>query len=95
MWGAQSRVEAAVRALRRGLPAIVLDDRERENEGDFVLLAEHATPEVVHFMLREGRGLLCAPWTSSGPANSPWRPWWQTPRIPKRPPLPFPSTTSP
>ncbi|MBE3549813.1 MAG: 3,4-dihydroxy-2-butanone 4-phosphate synthase [Brockia lithotrophica] len=61
MWGAQSRVEAAVRALRRGLPAIVLDDRERENEGDFVLLAEHATPEVVHFMLREGRGLLCAP----------------------------------
>ncbi|RKQ84606.1 GTP cyclohydrolase II [Brockia lithotrophica] len=61
MWEAQLRVEAAVRALRQGLPAIVLDDRDRENEGDFVLLAEHATPDVVHFMLREGRGLLCAP----------------------------------
>jgi len=59
--GAQLRVEAAVRALRQGLPAIVHDDRDRENEGDFVLLAEHATPDVVHFMLREGRGLLCAP----------------------------------
>ncbi len=42
---------------------IVCDDEDRENEGDFVMLAEFATPEAVNFMAKEGRGLICTPIT--------------------------------
>lgn len=51
----------AVEALRNGRMIIVVDDADRENEGDLVLAAEKATPELVNFMLREARGLLCVP----------------------------------
>jgi len=54
-------VEEAVAALRGGRMIIVVDDEDRENEGDLVMAAEKATPEAVNFMLREGRGLLCVP----------------------------------
>ncbi|MHB8078253.1 MAG: bifunctional 3,4-dihydroxy-2-butanone-4-phosphate synthase/GTP cyclohydrolase II [Candidatus Krumholzibacteriia bacterium] len=52
-------IEAAVAALRRGETVIVVDDRDRENEGDFVLAAEHVTAEAVNFITKHGRGLLC------------------------------------
>ncbi|GIO30818.1 MULTISPECIES: bifunctional 3,4-dihydroxy-2-butanone-4-phosphate synthase/GTP cyclohydrolase II [Paenibacillus] len=54
-------IEDAIRDLREGKVVIVVDDEDRENEGDFVALAEKATPEVINFMITEGRGLVCVP----------------------------------
>ena len=48
---------------REGKFLIVVDDEDRENEGDFIIAAEKITPEKVNFMLKEGRGVLCAPIT--------------------------------
>ena len=56
-----STIEAAVAAIRRGEVVVVVDAEDRENEGDFVCAAEKATPEVVNFMIRHGRGQLCMP----------------------------------
>ncbi len=56
-------IQEAIDDLKQGKVVIVVDDENRENEGDFVALAEHTTPEVVNFMVSEGRGLLCAPIT--------------------------------
>lgn len=57
------RIEDAIYDLMRGKVIIVVDDEDRENEGDFVALAEKATPEVINFMITEGRGLVCLPIT--------------------------------
>ncbi|PCK21033.1 3,4-dihydroxy-2-butanone-4-phosphate synthase [Bacillus pumilus] len=54
-------VDEAVNALKQGKIIIVVDNEDRENEGDFVALAEHATPEVINFMALHGRGLICTP----------------------------------
>ncbi|AKM19520.1 MULTISPECIES: bifunctional 3,4-dihydroxy-2-butanone-4-phosphate synthase/GTP cyclohydrolase II [Geobacillus] len=56
-------IEAALDALKNGEVIIVCDDEDRENEGDFVALAEKATPDVVNFMITHGRGLVCVPIT--------------------------------
>ena len=56
-------VEAAIEALRQGKMVIVVDAKERENEGDFVCGAETMTPEMVDFMLKIGRGTMCTPIT--------------------------------
>jgi 3,4-dihydroxy 2-butanone 4-phosphate synthase / GTP cyclohydrolase II len=56
-------IEEALEDLRNGKMVIVCDDEDRENEGDFVMLAEYATPEAINFMAKEGRGLICAPIT--------------------------------
>ncbi len=56
-------VEEAIEAFARGEFVIVVDDEDRENEGDFIVAAEKITPEKVNFMLKNGRGLLCAPIT--------------------------------
>lgn len=56
-------IEAALADLRRGRMVIVVDDADRENEGDLVMAAEHATPAAVNFMARFGRGLICVPTT--------------------------------
>jgi 3,4-dihydroxy 2-butanone 4-phosphate synthase/GTP cyclohydrolase II len=56
-----STIEAAVAAIRRGAAVIVVDAEDRENEGDFVCAAEKAGPEIVNFMIREGRGQVCMP----------------------------------
>jgi 3,4-dihydroxy 2-butanone 4-phosphate synthase/GTP cyclohydrolase II len=48
-----------------GKVVIVVDDEDRENEGDFIALAEKATPEVINFMIKEGRGLVCTPITAA------------------------------
>lgn len=58
------RVEEAIYELMRGKVVIVVDDEDRENEGDFVALAEKATPEVINFMITQGRGLVCLPITA-------------------------------
>ncbi|MDU4696812.1 MULTISPECIES: bifunctional 3,4-dihydroxy-2-butanone-4-phosphate synthase/GTP cyclohydrolase II [Paenibacillus] len=58
------RVEEAIYELMRGKVIIVVDDEDRENEGDFVALAEKATPEVINFMISQGRGLVCLPITA-------------------------------
>lgn len=57
-------IEDAIYDLMRGKVVIVVDDEDRENEGDFVALAERATPEVINFMITEGRGLVCVPITA-------------------------------
>ena len=58
-------IPEALTALQKGEIIIVVDDEDRENEGDFVCVAEHATPEVVNFMARYGRGLICTPLTEA------------------------------
>ena len=54
-------VERAVADIAAGRPIVVVDDEDRENEGDLVIAAEKATPEIVAFMMSECRGLICAP----------------------------------
>ncbi|MBT3741575.1 3,4-dihydroxy-2-butanone-4-phosphate synthase [Polaribacter sp.] len=56
-------IEAAINDIRNGKIIIVVDDENRENEGDFLAAAEKATPEMVNFMATHGRGLICAPLT--------------------------------
>lgn len=58
-------IDAALEDFRQGKFVIVVDDEDRENEGDFITPAEMITPDKVNFMLREGRGVLCAPITIS------------------------------
>ncbi|MFR9621115.1 MAG: bifunctional 3,4-dihydroxy-2-butanone-4-phosphate synthase/GTP cyclohydrolase II [Rikenellaceae bacterium] len=54
-------IEEAIEDFRNGKMLIVVDDEDRENEGDFIMAAEKITPEDVNFMLKNGRGVLCAP----------------------------------
>ncbi|MDX8290727.1 bifunctional 3,4-dihydroxy-2-butanone-4-phosphate synthase/GTP cyclohydrolase II [Metabacillus indicus] len=54
-------ISEAIEDLKNGKVVIVVDDEDRENEGDFVALADHATPEVINFMIKHGRGLVCVP----------------------------------
>ncbi len=56
-------IEEAIEDFKAGNFIIVVDDEDRENEGDFIVAAEKITPEQVNFMLKEGRGVLCAPIT--------------------------------
>jgi len=53
-------IELAIDAIKEGQLVIVVDDEDRENEGDFIVAARHATPEVINFMSKVGRGLICA-----------------------------------
>ena len=52
-------VEEVLEDFRQGKVVIVVDDEDRENEGDFIVAAEKITPEIVNFMLHNGRGVLC------------------------------------
>ena len=54
-----STIEAAIEDIRQGRMVILVDDEDRENEGDLTMAAEHATPEAINFMARHGRGLIC------------------------------------
>lgn len=56
-------IEDALEDIRKGKVIIVVDDEDRENEGDFITAARNATPEVINFMATHGRGLICAPLT--------------------------------
>ena len=55
------RIEDAIEDIRNGKLVIVVDDEDRENEGDFITAARNVTPEVINFMSKHGRGLICAP----------------------------------
>lgn len=57
------RIEEAIYDLMLGKPVLVVDDEDRENEGDLIALADKATPEIINFMIREARGLVCVPIT--------------------------------
>ena len=61
--GPFAAVEDAVAAIRRGEMVIVVDDEDRENEGDLTMAAEKVTPEAINFMAKHGRGLVCLPMT--------------------------------
>ena len=53
-------IESAIADIKKGKLIIVVDDEDRENEGDFVTAASNVTPELINFMSKEGRGLICA-----------------------------------
>ena len=59
-----NKIEEAIEDIKKGKIVIVVDDENRENEGDFIASAEKATPELVNFMIKHGRGLVCAPLNS-------------------------------
>jgi 3,4-dihydroxy 2-butanone 4-phosphate synthase / GTP cyclohydrolase II len=54
-------IEEAIFEIQQGRVVIVVDDEDRENEGDFLTAARNATPELINFMATHGRGLICAP----------------------------------
>ena len=54
-------IEGAIQAIKNGEVIIVVDDEDRENEGDFICAAGKVTPDIINFMSKEGRGLICAP----------------------------------
>jgi len=56
-------IEEAIAEIKAGKVVIVIDDEDRENEGDFIAAAECATPEMINFMVTHGRGLVCTPIT--------------------------------
>ncbi len=60
-----SKIEEALEELKKGNMIIVVDDEDRENEGDLLMAAEKATPEAVNFMATHGRGLICVPMTEA------------------------------
>jgi 3,4-dihydroxy 2-butanone 4-phosphate synthase/GTP cyclohydrolase II len=57
-------IDEAIEEFRAGRIVIVVDDEERENEGDFIIAAEKTTPELINFLTKEGRGVLCVPLTA-------------------------------
>ncbi|WP_028610483.1 bifunctional 3,4-dihydroxy-2-butanone-4-phosphate synthase/GTP cyclohydrolase II [Paenibacillus harenae] len=57
------KIEEALNDLKQGKPIIVVDDEDRENEGDLIALADKTTPEIINFMITEARGLVCVPIT--------------------------------
>jgi 3,4-dihydroxy 2-butanone 4-phosphate synthase / GTP cyclohydrolase II len=57
-------IESVIADVRKGKTVIVVDDADRENEGDLILAAQHVTPDAVNFMAKHGRGLICVPTTS-------------------------------
>ena len=61
---ALATIEEAIQDFRDGKPVILVDDEDRENEGDLIIAAEKVTPEAVNFMVTHGRGLVCMPLTS-------------------------------
>jgi 3,4-dihydroxy 2-butanone 4-phosphate synthase/GTP cyclohydrolase II len=59
-----SAIEEAIEDIRQGKIVIVVDDEDRENEGDFIMAAEKCTPEAMNFMIKYGRGIPCVPTTA-------------------------------
>ncbi len=56
-----NKIDEAVEDLKAGKPIIVVDDENRENEGDFLALSDRATPDIINFMITYGKGLVCVP----------------------------------
>ena len=59
------RIDEAIEDIRAGKMVVVVDDEDRENEGDLICAAEYVTPEIVNFMTKEGRGVICVPLTEA------------------------------
>ena len=57
-------IESVIADLKKGKMVVIVDDAQRENEGDLIMAAEHVTSEAINFMARFGRGLICVPTTS-------------------------------
>ncbi|MCX6894234.1 MAG: 3,4-dihydroxy-2-butanone-4-phosphate synthase, partial [Verrucomicrobia bacterium] len=57
-------IDSVVADLKRGKMVIIVDDEDRENEGDLIMAGQHATPHAINFMAKHGRGLICVPTTS-------------------------------
>src|SRR5512145_1305346 len=53
-------IQSAIEDIKKGKMVIAVDDEDRENEGDFIIAARYASPEVINFMSKHGRGLICA-----------------------------------
>ena len=88
------RVVEAIRAFEKGEIIVVTDDDDRENEGDLILAAAHATPEKVAFIIRHTSGIVCAPVTPPTPAVSASSPWSPTTTPRSAPPSPSPSISA-
>ena len=58
-------VEQAIKTVKAGKLIVIVDDEDRENEGDLMVAAEKATPEIINFMTKQGRGLICMPLTKA------------------------------
>ncbi len=85
-----SKVEEALEALAKGRIVIVVDDEDRENEGDFVAAAESITPETIEFMITHGRGLLCMPIMPETAARLELRPMVEQNNAPHKTPYTVP-----
>ncbi|MFO0951277.1 MAG: 3,4-dihydroxy-2-butanone-4-phosphate synthase [Isosphaeraceae bacterium] len=85
-----SRIEDALEAIAAGKVVIVVDDEDRENEGDFVAAADRVTPEVVEFMITHGRGQLCMPITADLAERLELRPMVERNTAPHRTPFTVP-----
>ena len=57
-------IESVIADIRKGKMVIVVDDADRENEGDLIMAAQYATPASINFMAKHGRGLICVPTTN-------------------------------
>ncbi|MDP6484105.1 MAG: 3,4-dihydroxy-2-butanone-4-phosphate synthase, partial [Nitrospinota bacterium] len=57
-------IDEAILDIREGRMVILVDDEDRENEGDLIMAAEHVTPEAINFMVKHARGLVCMPMTA-------------------------------
>src|SRR6478609_762164 len=57
-------IESVITDIRKGKMVIVVDDADRENEGDLIMAAQYVTPAAINFMAKHGRGLICVPTTS-------------------------------
>ena len=68
-------VEDAIAAITEGHMVVVVDDDDRENEGDLIMAASKATPERVAFMIRHTSGILCTPFTKIRQLNFAWIRW--------------------
>jgi len=82
-------IEEAIEDIRQGKVIIVVDDEDRENEGDFLAAAEKVTPEMINFMATHGRGLICAPLTENRVRNWNLKIWLLIIRTILKPPLQF------
>lgn len=69
-----SDIDDVIAAISRGEMVVVVDDEDRENEGDLIVAAQHATPEVINFMITRGRGLVCLSLTPDRAAELELRP---------------------
>ena len=56
-----SKIEDAIKDIKKGKMVILVDDKDRENEGDLIIAAQFASPEAINFMATYGRGLICVP----------------------------------